>query len=95
MARQQCRNLFLEIFADVARSHRASRFHQDHATSLREAWLTAAVLAVDQFHKFFVQNSVAEQVRQTRNRLLDGTDSLHDFGALLKQLTQFVVALAG
>ena len=68
-------------------------FHQNHATSFGEAGLAAAALAVDQFHQFFVQHAVAEQVGQSGDRLLDGADALHDLSALLQQLAQFVMRL--
>jgi len=90
---QKRRHLLLEVFADVAGIHRTPRLHQNHSTGFGEPGLSSAVLAVDQLHQFLIQNGIAEKIGQSGDGLLDRTNSLHDLGSLMQQLTQFVVRL--
>src|SRR5579884_402639 len=82
------------MLAHFACGERTRRLHQDHSTSFGKAWLTAAALAVHQFQEFVTQDFVTKHVGEPGNRLLNGSDALHDLGSLPEQAAKLILSRA-
>jgi hypothetical protein len=71
-----------------------SRFHQYHTASLGESWLAAAAFTIHQFQQVIAQDLISKHIRQANDGLFYGSDTFHDFSALLKQRPEFVLGRA-
>src|ERR1700680_3863525 len=79
----------LNLLTDLPHRQRPPGFHQNHAACFRETRLASASPAVDQLQQVFPQDVVTKQIRQSRDCLLQGSDSFHDFSPLTHQLPKF------
>jgi hypothetical protein len=90
---QNGRHTIAHATTNLAHRQRSLRFHEENAAGMGKTRLATGRFAVHQVQQFVAQDSIAKQVRQTRNGLFDGADSFHEVGALLQQPVQLILSL--
>jgi hypothetical protein len=64
---------------------------QQNTTNPGKAGLAAICFAIHQVEKFIVQKIVAEQISEANDGLLHCSNALHNVGALLQKIAEFLM----